>query len=999
MKKNLKLNQILHKLIAAIMLGIILFTYPIESLAVGEFIKDLVKNESEQEDEEGSGGTSTPAPSSGAWANPFEAPQPMSSDFGHRIHPVRGTPDFHNGYDMAAPTGMEILAVSDGVVIASGYHSGYGYRVEVQRTDGYTWIAAHMVKEPEVRTGDNVKLGQIIGYVGNTGVSSGPHLHLEIRENGTTPVDPKLFIDFKTPGVSKGMGFSNPSNSLALDDLKRMINQGDFYYKGVPEGHFMRHRFNLFEWIVNFLGEIFDYMIGMATLVFRLGFIGWGSIIEALLTDSLDSLVVKSASPDKYRKINKEFYTDSKRTVNVENIFFNRVEVLNVNFFESKDSVKKRLLKYSPSGLEVAELYGIDVEDITEEDLAKAEQDAMDALEEGPVLIIKDYFAILFRILYGLALGILLGALILNAILASLESAGARKATYKERAKDWLRALFETVLVLIYMVGILQLHTWLIDFLADVADSSMTNLAGNYIQTDMGQNYTIMETIRTRAYAFKFSVGFPASIMYIVLIWYTIKFFLMYVKRFLVLFFLSVLGPILMVYDLIMKTIKGKSEIRMDWIKEYTFNVLIQAVHAFVYVIFIPISYNLASQSIIGFIIMFMLLKFLLEADGIIRQIFNIRGARRHSTLDNVTKKSTLKDYMGGVAVASFVGSKSLPTRKLKEVSKKVIKPAKFVAGRTGDLVLRGAYNTRQIIKETLRDDKGAGDQAELAKKQEKKDIKVKDVLRLQGYSEQEIKDRIGPDATIPFSEEQKDRIRLLEVSQTRKTNLVVKGVNRVKYTGNRLRRVVRDMSEVDDKGRRRIRSGMFEYDTDKEKIVFKDSLHDKFRESVIKEFEMGKGEKGRAEYDKTVKDLKMATSIGAKTFVGAALFPVSLIDSSVSSGLSLGLRGNFQFKSKTIGRPDRKKGRPALVEVERRGTPIRTVKQTDVKKPIDGEKTSPQLKGSTNSELAYKGRTGRALHNRGYKKDNKKIYEANKKADRKNRKAENKNNKLPDKT
>ncbi len=107
----------------------------------------------------------------------------MASGFGYRIHPIYRVARMHTGLDFTAPIGTEIYATGDGVVKSPDGGSGYGLHIVIDHGFGYQTLYAHMSRMA-VRPGTKVKRGQIIGYVGNTGVSSGPHLHYEVIKNG-----------------------------------------------------------------------------------------------------------------------------------------------------------------------------------------------------------------------------------------------------------------------------------------------------------------------------------------------------------------------------------------------------------------------------------------------------------------------------------------------------------------------------------------------------------------------------------------------------------------------------------------------------------------------------------------------------------------------------------------------------------------------------------------------------------------------------------------------
>ena len=109
----------------------------------------------------------------------------ISSRYGKRRHPVLGYTKMHRGIDFAAPTGTPIYAAGDGVVLKKYYSSTYGNYISIRHTGTYTTAYAHLSRfRSGLRKGSSVKQGQVIGYVGSTGRSTGPHLHYEVIKNG-----------------------------------------------------------------------------------------------------------------------------------------------------------------------------------------------------------------------------------------------------------------------------------------------------------------------------------------------------------------------------------------------------------------------------------------------------------------------------------------------------------------------------------------------------------------------------------------------------------------------------------------------------------------------------------------------------------------------------------------------------------------------------------------------------------------------------------------------
>lgn len=117
----------------------------------------------------------------------------IASGFGMRIDPVYGTAKFHKGIDFTAPQGTPVYATGDGIIeIAGETGDGYGNHVVINHGYGYETLYGHMVKV-KVKKGEKVKRGEVIGWVGSTGKSTGPHCHYEVHINGHE-VDPVYFF-------------------------------------------------------------------------------------------------------------------------------------------------------------------------------------------------------------------------------------------------------------------------------------------------------------------------------------------------------------------------------------------------------------------------------------------------------------------------------------------------------------------------------------------------------------------------------------------------------------------------------------------------------------------------------------------------------------------------------------------------------------------------------------------------------------------------------------
>ncbi len=126
----------------------------------------------------------------------------ITGKFGWREHPLLQRREFHPGIDLRAAVGTPIYAPASGVVEFSGYsNNGYGYNVILLHNFGFKTVFAHMQQKDVVKAGQFVNKGQLIGYTGNTGLSTGPHLHYEVRFINKT-LEPLYFLDLERKNMN-----------------------------------------------------------------------------------------------------------------------------------------------------------------------------------------------------------------------------------------------------------------------------------------------------------------------------------------------------------------------------------------------------------------------------------------------------------------------------------------------------------------------------------------------------------------------------------------------------------------------------------------------------------------------------------------------------------------------------------------------------------------------------------------------------------------------------
>ena len=157
--------------------------------------QEALQNQNKPNSSGNSTSSGAAAPSSAYWMVPCTYVY-LSSPFGYRVHPIHGTYGFHSGVDLASPAGTPIKATRAGTVTKTAYDSASGYYVTINHGDGFSSSYLHMTHwDPSIYVGKKVSQGEVIGYVGSTGWSTGNHLHFSIYFNGTAQ-NPAAYMKF-----------------------------------------------------------------------------------------------------------------------------------------------------------------------------------------------------------------------------------------------------------------------------------------------------------------------------------------------------------------------------------------------------------------------------------------------------------------------------------------------------------------------------------------------------------------------------------------------------------------------------------------------------------------------------------------------------------------------------------------------------------------------------------------------------------------------------------
>lgn len=481
-------------------------------------------------------------------------------------------------------------------------------------------------------------------YIGGNEYIHNGSVGVEIKKLGTTTYDRVFRIKdgiingnlnttlgnaVYTPGnIPDGDGDGGSGNGTGSDENEEYIEpqtgedlglkHDDFQYYGLPVVEEIKVNKS---WITFKLSDIVDYIVGMAILYPKIALIGYTEIVEMLISSSLDAVVGVDIS--EYTTNILTFIMNSSRNVTIENIVYNRIPILDVDVFNFE-----ALTQYTGTGADV------DGGEIRDKNSYKI------------IVTIKEKIAVWYYIFRNMVIIAMLLVLIYIGIRMAITTIAEEKAKYKSLLTAWIVSFIIVIGIHYFMILIMQLNNEVIQLI--IPDSIE------------GQEISLYETVRSRAYELKASRAIVGTILYMLLVWYTLKFLYIYAKRFLSIMILILMAPFASASFAITKIKDGKTPIFDNWIKEYTFNIIIQGIHAILYTFFVTIALKLGQESIAGVILAFILIKFMTKSDSIVRKIFRLRSGSKYSSLDNNLSagEEFSKFVSGGGIVGLFAGSK-----------------------------------------------------------------------------------------------------------------------------------------------------------------------------------------------------------------------------------------------------------------------------------------------------------------------------------------------------
>jgi hypothetical protein len=489
---------------------------------------------------------------------------------------------------------------------------------------------------------------------------------------------------------------ATPSSYAKLD-----LQDGEFYYSGTTKGSYTV-KDGIFSWLLSNLSQIADWILGLITMGVRMVFVGWTALIERLLTWALETTTGVNINGDGVESsTDLSSITDSSSNITVQAIVYNQVPAFDINFFN---------IEYDPTVSGTGHIYVCEKcnKECSDSSCCGTSADSCACACKGKCDACESYLAALkvkanvdsappvviqlktlvsqwYYVLRMLSLAAMLIVLIGIGIKMAISTVASEKAVYKRMLVDWVAGTIILFTAHYMMWFVIQVNESLVNVIKDSANSiNQVQLKQLYDKngtsgersevTDEEIEIDVYEAIRTRAYDAKLSVGLSGMIMYMALVYFAIRYTLIYLKRYLTLVVLTLMGPPVGVAYAFQKAMSGKSSTFKAWLTEYIMNVIIQSVHALIYAVFISEALVLSLESIAGMIVALIIMNFSLKAEKLFRQVFKMSS--EGSLLENASQAGDAEKIKSNLNTAKglYMGAKPVTNALLNTPYAKALK-------------------------------------------------------------------------------------------------------------------------------------------------------------------------------------------------------------------------------------------------------------------------------------------------------------------------------------
>ena len=403
-----------------------------------------------------------------------------------------------------------------------------------------------------------------------------------------------------------------------------MFNDRGYYdkdnqYKGLPEGRYegSTHK-SLIGSIWEGIKAFFKFLVNLSAFLLRAVVVGWVDLIETFFQSSILKLSGHSnkvSFVDEISGISHTSYSGDR--VTMESILFNKLPLTDANFFNFKTAGGYELTE---NGEPISWLYNI-----------------------------RKNLAEVYGMCRNISIGIMLFVLMYVGIRQAISTIAKRKADYKKMLTAWFTGLCIVLFIHIFMYLVLFVNDQLVNIFLEQNAAAASQILG-----DGTESLTLYDAIRTKAYSWDFFDGTAGLVMYIVMVYFLIRYLFIYLKRMISVYVLAIYGSVIGVKYAIEKSSGRRSSNSFArWMKDFMFNVLLQSIHCLIYVTLMSVAVEMAMHSAGGIIVAIIVCQFILKADEIFMKIFNVKG----SLLDDTNKDPKVRGMFGKAMSALRTGA------------------------------------------------------------------------------------------------------------------------------------------------------------------------------------------------------------------------------------------------------------------------------------------------------------------------------------------------------
>ena len=394
------------------------------------------------------------------------------------------------------------------------------------------------------------------------------------------------------------------ANKIPEKDANLFFNGKGYYsktkYDGLPTKIALAQvKIDVVKWLFDALGRVLEFLINLLVYILRMVILGWANLVENLIQHVVLGISGDNNDASVWNSIFGTSATSaSGERVTVEAIFYNQIPILDANFFNMETAGGRDMFAEGAEGQ-----YGI-------------------------VYSLRSNLRNIYVVIRNLSIAIMLFLLIGYGIKIALTTSSTKKAEYKKLLTSWLFAFGVVLFVHVFMFLVFEVNDTLVSICKGWENEMARKNLADIIQiTNSQQELNLYDAVRTKAYAFDWHEGVPATIIYIYLIYIMIRFLFIYLKRYITIYILALSGAFMGVKYAIDRLLGRKTKTLNKWAKDFAFNVLLQTVHAFIYLLFIGIAISVSEKSLGGAFIAAIVLNFMLKADKIIIKIFGLDKA------------------------------------------------------------------------------------------------------------------------------------------------------------------------------------------------------------------------------------------------------------------------------------------------------------------------------------------------------------------------------------